>query len=206
MKRPKPPPERAMGEAELDRWLRARRARGALATSLPKLDGFVTAMAAGPMGQDLIGLICDALALERSAFDVGGTPEFAAIKATADRFNALGQRLADGDLAPLHRKKPNGEVDASEWCEGFLAAANLAPAAWKAVLEPTSPLYGLMLPILAHCKTSTGEPWLGPPRPGAATQRFLKQAYTEIPMSVAAIYQHYHFTPTPAPRPRAPYR
>lgn len=194
-----------MGEAELDRWLRARHARGPLATSLPRLDGFVTALAAGPMGQDLIGFICAALAVERSAFDVGGTPEFAAIKATADRFNAIGQRLAGGDLAPLHRKKPNGEVDASEWCEGFLAAANQAPAAWKAVLEPRSPLYGLMLPILAHCKTSTGEPWLGPPRPGAATQRFLKQAYTEIPTSVLAIRQHYHTTSDRTPRPKPPY-
>lgn len=195
-----------MGEAELDRWLRARHAGGLLATSLPRLDGFVTALAAGPMGQDLIGFICAALAVKRSAFDIGGTPEFAAIKATADRFNAIGQRLADGDLTPLHWKKPNGEVDASEWCEGFLAAANLAPAAWKAVLEPRSPLYGLMLPILAHCKTSTGEPWLGPPRPGAANQRFLKQAYTEITMSVLAIRQHYHTTSNRALRPKPPYR
>lgn len=195
-----------MSDAELDRWLRARRALGPLATSLPMLDGFVTAMAAGPMGQDLIDFICGALALERRAFNVGGTPEFAAIKATADRFNAIGQRLSDGEPAPLHRKTSDGEVDASEWCQGFLAAANLAPAAWKAVLEPSAPLYGLMLPILVHCKTSSGEPWLGPPRPGATTQPFRKPAYTEIPTTLAAIYQHYHFRPTSPPRKRAPYR
>ena len=39
------PVERAMGDAELERWLRARRTRSPLVTSLPMLDGFVTAIA-----------------------------------------------------------------------------------------------------------------------------------------------------------------
>src|ERR1035441_53468 len=109
-----PPAERAMGDAALERWLRARRARNSLGTTLPMLDGFVTAMAAGPMGLDLIAHICAALAVDRSAFDVGGTPEFVAIKAMADRFNALGETLADAEPKPHHKRKSNGDIDASE--------------------------------------------------------------------------------------------
>jgi uncharacterized protein len=210
MKRPsaqaQPAAERAMGDAELERWLRARRARNPLAKTLPMLDGFATAMAAGPLGLDLVAQICAALAVERSAFDVGGTPEFAAIKAMADRFNAISQRLGDAEPSPLHKRKPNGDVDAAEWCEGFLAAVNLDRNAWKAVIESSAHHYGLMLPILIHCKTSSGAPLLGPPRAGIETQIFLKQAYTDIPMCVRAIRDHYHVTRYDQPRSSAPYR
>ncbi len=188
------PVERAMGDAELERWLRARRTRSPLVTSLPMLDGFVTAMAAGPLGQDPIRQICAALAVEHSAFEVGGTPDFAAIKAMADRFNRISQAIMDAEPKPLHRRKPDGDIDASQWCEGFMAAVNFDPKAWKDVLDLDSHLHGLMLPILLHCKTSAGQPMLGPPRAGLQTQLFLKQAYTDIPMCVQAIRQHYRFT------------
>ena len=62
------------------------------------------------------------------------------------------------------------------------------------MLDLDSHLHGLMLPILLHCKTSAGQPMLGPPRAGLQTQLFLKQAYTDIPMCVQAIRQHYRFT------------
>lgn len=201
-----PPAERAMNNAELESWLRARRARHPLVRTLPMVDGFVTAMAAGPLDLDLIGQICAALAVEPSAFNTGGTPEFAAIKAMADRFNAVGAGLSDGPPKPLHRRKTNGEVDASEWCEGFLAAVNLAPKAWKDLLDPNSPLNGLMLPIMLHCKNSFGQPMLGQPRPGAETQSFIKRAYTDIPAHVSAIRDHYHLRRYDQPRPAAPFR
>ncbi len=187
-----PSAERAMGNAELESWLRARRARNPLVRTLPMLEGFVTAMAAGPLDLDIIGQICAALAVERSAFEAGGTKEFSAIKAMADRFNAVGAALSNGRLEPRHQRKPNGSVDASEWCEGFLAAVNLHPKAWKDVLDPNSPLNGLMLPIMLHCKNSFGQPMLGQPRPGAETQSFIKRAYTDIPVHVCAIRDHYH--------------
>ena len=85
-----PAPERAMEDKELDRWLQARRAIGPLTTNLAMLDGFITALAAGPVGLDLIGALLKALALEHGALNVGGTPEFAAMKAAADRFNRIG--------------------------------------------------------------------------------------------------------------------
>lgn len=194
------PPERTMGDVELGRWLHARRARGPLATTLPMLDGFVTAMAAGPLGRDLLGQICGALAVGRSALDVGGTLEFAAFRATADRFNAISQRLEDADPDPFHQRKPNGSVDATEWCEGFVAAVDLDRAAWKEVLDLASPLHGLMLPILVHCKTKLGAPMLGRPRPGIQTQTRLRQAYADIPTCVRAIRNHYHVTHYDKPR------
>jgi uncharacterized protein len=201
-----PPAERAMGDAQLERWLRTRRARNPLVKTLPMLDGFVTAMAAGPLNLDLMGQICAALAIEPSAINRGGSPEFAAIKATADRFNAVGASLMDGEPSPHHKRKPNGDIDASEWCEGFLAAVNLDPKAWRDMLNLDSHLHGLVLPILLHCKNSFGEPMLGPPRPGIETEIFLKQAYTDIPMSVRAIRDHYHFARHDQPRRGAPYR
>lgn len=206
MTRPRRPAERAMGGTELGHWLRARRERNPLARTLPMVDGFVTAMAAGPLGLDLINQVRAALAVDRSAFDVGEPPEFAAIKAVVDRFNAISHRLGDAEPSPLHKRKPNGDIDASEWCEGFLAAVNLDRRAWKDVIEPTAHLYGLMLPILIHCKTSSGEPLLGPPRPGIETQIFLNKAYADIPMSVRAIREHYHVTHYDPARPRAPAR
>lgn len=190
-----------MGYAELAQWLHARRAWGPLAKTLPMLDGFVTAMAAGPLGRDLFGQICAALAVERSVLDMGATPEFAAIKATANRFNAISQRLEDADPDPLHKRNADGSVDAAEWCEGFLAAVNLERTAWKEVLDVTSPLHGLMLPVLVHCNTKSGAPLLGPPRPGIETRAFLRQADTEIPMSVRAIRDHYHGTHYDRPGP-----
>jgi uncharacterized protein len=202
----RPAAERAMGDAELERWLRARRAHNPLVKTLPMLDGFVTAMAAGPIGLDLMGHICAALALKRSAWDVGATPEFAAIKATADRFNALSATLSDAEPKPLHARKSNGDIDAAPWCEGFLTAVNLDRKAWQDVLNLDNHLHGLTLPILLHCKNNRGEPMLGPPRAGIETQIFLKQAYTDIPMSVRAIRDHYHVTRYNEPPHRAPYR
>jgi hypothetical protein len=91
-----PPPERAMEEAELDAWLQARRAKKPLATNASMFDGFVTAIAAGPTGADPFRWITALLAVPHSAFETGGTPEFAAIKAAADRFNVLGTDLREG--------------------------------------------------------------------------------------------------------------
>lgn len=181
-----------MGDQELERWLYARRSRQPLAKTFPMLDGFVAAVVAGPSMDDPPAWIGPLLAVEPSAFDTGGTPEFAAIKTVADRFNAIGADLQGAGLKPRHRRKANGDIDASDWCEGFMAAVNLRRAAWGDLLNPDNRLNGLMLPIMLHCKDSLGRPLLGPPRPGQETQIFLKQAYADIPMCVAAIREHYH--------------
>ena len=200
---PAPAPERALEAKELDRWLQARRALGPLATNLAMLDGFVTALAAGPLDLDLIGALLAALALERGALNVGGTPEFAAIKAAVDRFNRIGAELSDGAIIkPRHRCRGNGDIWPADWCEGFLAAINLDRAEWKTAMNPRHPLYEQMLPILLYCKDANGAPYLGRAEPGARTKAIYAETWKAIPTAVAAIRHHYHVIPTGQSRSR----
>jgi uncharacterized protein len=191
-----------MDDKELDRWLQARRARKPLATNLAMLDGFVTALAAGPLDLDLIGSLLAALALDQDALNTGATPEFAAIKAAADRFNRITGALEDGIVEPHHRRRGNGDTWPADWCEGFLAAVKLNLAEWHSVMDPANQLNGLMLPILLYCKDEQGRPYLGPPRPGPQTQTFISEVWNDIPLSVATIRNHYHFIPTGQSRRR----
>ena len=69
----------AMPLDKLDLWLQGR--TGAAATNLAMLDGFVTAVVAGPVSMDPPEWICPLLGIEVDAFNHGGTPEFAAISA-----------------------------------------------------------------------------------------------------------------------------
>ena len=204
------PPERAMGEAELDAWLHARREKKPLVTNVSMFDGFVTAIVAGPTGADPFRWITALLAVPHGAFETGGTPEFAAIKAAADRFNALGTELREGRFSPRYRRKPSGDIDARDWCEGFMAAVNLNPADWRAALDPDNSLNSLLRPIMSQCKNGIGLPLPGMPLPGLPRREpeipFLALSHTAIPMCVAGLRQHYHTvwhdTPRPASAPR----
>jgi yecA family protein len=198
-----PAPERAMEDKELDRWLQARRAIGPLTTNLAMLDGFITALAAGPVGLDLIGALLEALALEHGALNVGGTPEFAAMKAAADRFNRIGAELTNRTIIrPHHRRRGNGDIWPADWCEGFLAAVNLNRADWKTAMDPSHPLHEQMLPILLYCQDDRGKPYLGRPQPSAETKAVYAEAWKGIPTAVAAIRHHYHFIPAGQSRRR----
>ena len=76
------------------------------------IDGFITALAAGSVGLDLIGALLEALALEHGSLNVGGTPEFAAMKAAADRFNRIAAELTNRTIIrPHHRRRGNGDSD-----------------------------------------------------------------------------------------------
>ena len=44
-----PPQDEPMSEAQIERWLNTRRAKKPLARNYSMLDGFLTAMAAGPL-------------------------------------------------------------------------------------------------------------------------------------------------------------
>src|SRR5438309_674287 len=61
----------------------------AAATNRSMLDGFVTAVVAGPVSMDSPEWICPLLGIGIDAFNHGGTPEFAAISAVAVRHNAI---------------------------------------------------------------------------------------------------------------------
>ena len=103
----------AMPLPELERWLHDRADRHPVATSVAMLDGYVTAIVAGPVSIDPRDWICPLLAVDADAFHHGGTAEFAAICATAQRHNDISHVLSTspGRFEPMHRRKPNGDVD-----------------------------------------------------------------------------------------------
>src|SRR5207237_1309300 len=79
--------------------------------------------------------------------------EFAAISAVALRHNAISQTLstAPDQLEPIHRRKPNRDIDARPWSRGFYAAMNLRLPAWAQLLNTESTNPGRSLPILLYC-------------------------------------------------------
>lgn len=187
------PSSSPMTETEVERWLKARRVKKPLARNYSMLDGYLTAMAAGPLGLNIAALICAAVGVGAGAFTHGH--HSALIMTVANRFNAIGAVLdAHAELQPHYRRKANGEVDARDWCEGFMAAVNQNRDEWADIFDPASHLYGLMLPVLIHCVDAQGRPLLGPPREGPETEAFLKQAYTDIPVCIAGLRDHYHVT------------
>jgi uncharacterized protein len=199
-----PPPERAMGEEELDAWLHARAPLKPLGRTVSMVDGFVAAVVVGPVSLQPFHWIGELLAVDRAAFDTGGTPEFAAIKAVADRHNAISDGLSDSRFTPLYRTAPDGAVDAADWCEGFMAAVGLSPRRWYDVLDPAGDQHRLLMPILVHCARA-GARTLAPIAEDIA-RTSLKKARRDIPRSVVRMREHFHLhrfgKPHPNTRPK----
>lgn len=191
----------AMPFQELERWLKERAGRRPAATSIAMLDGYVAAIVAGPVSISPLDWICPLLAVDADAFNHGGTPEFAAISAVASHHNDIGKTLSTAPhrFQPVHRRKPNGDVDARPWCEGFYAAMRLRLPAWEPLLDLNNSNHGLLLPILLHCVDDHGRPLLGPARKGHETEELLRNAHTDIPAVVEAMRQYW----MPARYPRA---
>ena len=183
----------AMPLDELDQWLRGRTGRPPAATNLSMLDGYVTAVVVGPVSFDPREWICPLLAIDADAFNHGGTPEFAAISAVAVRHNDISNILstAPNRFEPIYRRKPNREVDARPWCEGFYAAMKLRMSAWAPLLDTGEINHGLLLPIFVHCVDDQGLPLLGPTRKGPESKAFLRKKYTDIPTVVEAMRQYW---------------
>ena len=157
----------AMPLPELERWLQDRADRHPVAASIPMLDGYVAAIVAGPMSIDPLDWICPLLAVD--AFNHGGTSEFTAICAVARRHNDISRVLTTTPdrFEPMHRRKPNGEVDPRPWCRGFYAAMRLWMSDWAPLLDTSDVNHALLLPILLHCRDDQGRPLLGgAARPG----------------------------------------
>jgi uncharacterized protein len=181
----------AMPLAELERWLQDRADRHPIATSIPMLDGYVAAIVAGPVSIDPLDWICPLLAIDADAFNHSGTPEFAAICAVARRHNEISRILSTTPdrFEPMHRRKPNGEVDPRPWCRGFYAAMRLRMLDWAPLLDTSDVNHGLLLPILLHCRDDQGRPLLGPTRKSRTTKEFLRNAHADIPVIVEAMRQ-----------------
>jgi uncharacterized protein len=183
----------AMSLVQLERWLQDRTERRPVATSLPVLDGYIAAIVAGPVSISPLDWICPLLAIDADAFNHGGTPEFAAISAVVQRHNEISNVLSTAPhrFAPLHSRKPNGDVDAAPWCQGFHAAMQPRLKAWAPLLELSNINRGLLLPILLHCVDDQGRPLLGPARKGRDTAEFLRNAHSDIPAAVEAMRQYW---------------
>jgi uncharacterized protein len=183
----------AMPLQGLERWLQERAERRPAATSIAMLDGYVTAIVAGPLSISPLDWICPLLAVDADAFNHGGTPEFAAISAVARHHNDISNTLSTAPhrFQPMHRRKPNGDVDARPWCGGFHAAMQPRLPAWAPLLDLSNINHGLLLPILLHCIDDYGRPLLGPAKKGRETEEFLRNAHADIPMVVEAMRQYW---------------
>ena len=181
-----------MSLPELERWLRGRADRQPAATSVAMLDGYVAAIVAGPVSIDPLDWICPLLAVDADAFNHGDTPEFAAISAVARHHNDISQTLSTAPhrFQSLHQRKPNGDVDARPWCEGFYATMRLRLSDWAPLLDLNNINHRLLLPILLHCVDDRGHPMLGPPKQGRETEEFPRNAHTDIPTVVEAMRQY----------------
>jgi yecA family protein len=125
---------------------------------------------AGRMSINPLDWICPLLAVDADAFNHGDTPEFAAISAVARHHNDISNALSTVPhrFQPAHARKPNGDVDARPWCQGFHAAMRLRLQAWAPLLNLSN--HGLLLPILLHCVDDHGRSMLGPARKGRETE------------------------------------
>lgn len=183
----------AMPLEELERWLQARGDQHPVATSIAMLDGYVTAIVAGPVSISPLEWICSLLAVDADAFNHGGTPEFAAISAVALRHNDISNTLstASNRFEPMHRRKPDGDVDPRPWCRGFYAAIRPRMSDWAPLLDTSNADHGLLLPILLHCRDDQGRPLLGSTRKGRKARELLRNAHTDIPAVVEAMRQYW---------------
>lgn len=77
-----------------------------------------------PVSISPLDWICPLPAIDGDAFNHGGTPEFAAISAVVQRHNEISNVLSTAPhrFAPLYSGKPNGDVEAAPWRQGFHAA------------------------------------------------------------------------------------
>ena len=181
----------AMPLEKLDLWLQSR--TGAAATNLSMLDGFVTAVVAGPVSMDPPERICPLLGIDVDAFNHGGTPEFAAISAVAVRHNAIVETLTNAPktFEPIFARKPNRDIDAGPWCEGFYAAMKLRLSAWAPLRDLADINHGLLLPILFHCVDDQGRPMIPSAPIGDKVDMLRRSPHTAIPAAVELTRQYW---------------
>jgi yecA family protein len=195
---------------DLDAWLRARAGADPppLAASLSWLDGFVSAVVAGPVSMDPRQWICPLLGIDPDAFNHGGTPEFAALCAVIVRHNEISDTLPTRpDLyQPIFAHTQGGKVDPAPWAAGFKAAMDMNPKAW-ARLKRTSPDSLHLLPILASVPGDHGlahlTPLIGDDPVGRA---MLATLWRDIPVSVDAIRKFWMPIRFKTSAPKAPRR
>jgi uncharacterized protein len=111
----------------------------------------------------------------------------------AVRRNAIVETLTNAPktFEPIFARKPNKDIDAGPWCEGFCAAMKLRLSAWAPLSNPADINHGLLLPILFHCLDDQGRSMLGPSKQGADADQFRRTAYNHIPVAVEEMRQYW---------------
>jgi uncharacterized protein len=183
--------EAAMPLDQLEQWLQARADRRPAAT-IPMLDGYITAIVAGPVSMNPPDWICPLLAVDADAFNHGGTPELAAISAVVLRHNVISNTLSTAPerLQPIFRLKPGGGVDVRPWCQGFYTAMKLRLLAWSPLLDVDNTQHALLLPIMLYCVDDQGRP-LVPTSDGTKAKRLRHRVHADIPVIVEGIRQYW---------------
>ncbi len=185
----------AMSSAQLDGWLKQRAEREAglrpVATSLLMLDGFVTAIVAGPVSLPPPEWICPLLGVEPDAFS-HDNEEFAAIAATAMHHNAIGEVLSTHpeNFEPLFEQQANGDVDIRPWCTGFSAAVAPRLVLWSPLLQDSIGR-AMLAPILDHCFDEPGEPALAISAGNSIKSTSLADVSRDIVKAVKALREYW---------------
>jgi len=156
------------------------------------LDGYLIAIVVGPRSIPPDEWFVDLLG-PHGFIGTAADTCLAAIHAIIARFNVISETLSltPDRHAPIFEKMADGTVLAGPWCMGFLNAMRLRWREWAPLLDLNRIEHGLMLAILLHCTDASGNPMLGPPREGPETEKFLREAYHDIPPMVAAIREFW---------------
>lgn len=197
-----------MTDDQLEAWLLTKINRRPLVRSVSALEGFLSALVAGPSLPNPFIPIHAALGIGYDPYDDGSTPASAALAATITHYDRISQTLSEAplDFSPRFIAKAGGGVEPRPWCQAFYTAVELNRKHWKPLLDINNHLHGLLLPVLIYCTDKKGRPVLGPPRPGPETEAFLEhEAHRDIAVVVAAIRDHHRVTwydePVPAGTP-----
>lgn len=186
--------EVALSDAKLAAWLARKANPQPLVRSLSALEGFVTAVVAGPAFADPQYWICPAMGFRWDVLTKGSRTSFAVFASVARIHNRVSEVLADNPqgFAPRFDAKPGGGVDPRPWCQGFYAAMHLNLEGWQPLLNLDDINHGLLLPILLYCVEEDGSPVLGPPRPGPETAHFIEhEGHKDIAQVVPAIREFF---------------
>jgi uncharacterized protein len=154
-------------------------------------DGCVTAIVVGPVSSDPREMDLSSARHRRGCVQPWRNPGVRGISAVAVRHNDISNILstAPSRFEPIYRRKPNREVGARPWCEGFYAVMKLRMSAWALLLDIDEINHGLLFADLLHCVDDQGRPLLGPTWKGPEGKAFMRKAYTDIPAVVEAIRQ-----------------
>jgi uncharacterized protein len=170
----------AMPLDELEQWLQARAERRPIATCIAMLDGYVTAIVAGPVSISPPNWICPLLAIDADAFNHaevrGDLRRRAAPQRDQQRsFDRATSLRADAQPQAEWRRRRGSVVP------GLPCRHATRLKAWAPLLDLSNINHGLLLPILLHCVDDQGRPLLGPARKGRDTAEFLRNTHSDIP-------------------------